>query len=410
MLEVAKNLADLIAARAAPRISETQHEYPNRIRGALDGTRRAEQQSTTGVDNLGHRGRDTDATSSADQGVTPRSDLDGRARPDNRERYEISEDEARELLEQVRDRTADDAATGNQIFRIDTTAGPAVLRRGLGRPIVTMLKKWMPENDAVDYACERGVRTPRILYAGTDPSTGRPFTLMPYVPGETRDWDDPELMNYLPDLLDQVHLLSSRPLPAGTAMDIPTWQRQMIQYADEAYHDLPPVAQARSEQLGLGPLSDYVQPDMSRSGEPAVFAHNDLYWGNLRLDDQGKLWILDWENAGPGDPIYNAQFFLHRIGPAFDDATRTQIADQWLDRVLPPNSSIDTAGALDMYRSMQDWRGVVQCTQTMPERVAADPEGFEGWVDWYHERFARNPSWPDRSKDELRSILGQWVG
>ncbi|NUP29259.1 MAG: hypothetical protein HOQ44_21650, partial [Nocardia sp.] len=52
MVEAAKNLADLIAARAAPRISETHREYPSGIRDTLDGTRRAEQQSTTGIDDL----------------------------------------------------------------------------------------------------------------------------------------------------------------------------------------------------------------------------------------------------------------------------------------------------------------------------------------------------------------------
>lgn len=273
-----------------------------------------------------------------------------------------------------------------------------------------MLKKWMPENAAIDYACECGVRTPEILYSGTDPSTGREFTIMQYVPGETGSFDDPELINWLPDLLDQVQLMSSRPPPATMNLDIPGWQQQMIRHADDAYHHLPPEQRARLDRLGIGPLSDYVRPDLSRSGEPTVFAHNDLYPLNLRLDDRGKLWIFDWETAGPGDPLYNAAFFLERMGKEIDDTTRAQATDMWLDRIVPANSSVDTEEALNIYRTMEDWRGITMCSETMPRTVSADPELFEDWVEYYDSRLSRHPGpWPDIPKEKLRTVLRGWV-
>lgn len=204
------------------------------------------------------------------------------------------------LYEQVRDLEPDFAGTGNRVNLVDASSGPAVVRFRKEQPAVTFLKKWMPENTAIAYAHECNVRTPKILHSGVDPSTGGEFTIMQYVPGETRGFDDPELMNWLPDLLDQVQSMSSHPLPAGMEMDIPGWQQQMIQNADEAYHNLPADRRSRLRELGIGPLSEYVQPDRSRSDEPVVFAHNDLYPLNLRLDEQGKLWIFDWETAGPG--------------------------------------------------------------------------------------------------------------
>ncbi|SRR6266568_802089 len=327
---------------------------------------------------------------------------------DGRHRFAISHEEAQELYAQVRDQEPDFAGTGNRVNLVDTSSGPAVVRFGKEEPSVTFLKKWMPENTAIKYARESGVRTPEILHAGTDPSTGREFTIMRYIPGETRDWGDPKLLNWLPDLLDQDRLMSSHPLPVEMQMDIPEWQRQMIQYADDAYHNLPPDRLSKLEELGIGPLSDYVQPDLGRSGEPVVFAHNDLYPLNLRLDDRGKLWVFDWETAGPGDPLYNASFFLQRMGEV-DEATRAQATTMWTERILSGNPAVDTEAALRKYRSMEDWRGVAMSAGRMQPSVAADPSRFEKAVDWYHIRFSRQPDWPDISRDELRALLRGWV-
>ncbi|WP_159850065.1 aminoglycoside phosphotransferase family protein [Nocardia sp. CY41] len=413
MLQAAKRLSDAIAEKAAPQVGEAHREFPHGIRDGLDRTTRGDEQSAAELDRLGaagHADRDNDAAQPATERGTPDSSIAEHTPRGGRDRSEVSAEEARELYAQVRDREPDAAGTGNRVNRVDTTAGPAVVRFGVERPIVTMLKKWMPENAAINYARECGVRTPKILYSGADPSTGRAFTIMQYVPGETRGFNDPEMMNWLPDLLDQVQLMSSRPLPVGMNLDIPEWQQQMIRHADDAYRDLPPEQRSRLDRLGIGPLSDYVQPDLSRSGEPTVFAHNDLYPSNLRLDDQGKLWIFDWETAGPGDPLYNAGFFLERMGKGVDDATRAQATDMWLDRVSPANSSVDTGATLGMYRTMEDWRGVTVCSETMPRAVSADPDRFEGWVDWYDTRLSRHPDpWPDIPKDELRTLLRGWV-
>ncbi|WP_280459633.1 aminoglycoside phosphotransferase family protein [Nocardia carnea] len=395
MLEAAKRLAETMAAKAAPRVSDAHRQFPDGIRYGLDRTTRTQEQIAADLDRLGGRHGDHDS---------------GAAGPVGRGRSEISAAEARNLHEQVRGLPPDASGTGNRVNIVETSAGPAVVRRGLDQPRATMLKKWMPENAAITYARECGVRTPRILYSGTDPSTGRPFTIMQYVPGETRGFNDPEMMNWLPDLLDQVQLMSARSLPPGMNLDIPRWQQQMIQHADDAYRSLSPERHARLDQLGIGPLSDYVRPDLGRSGEPTVFAHNDLYPSNLRLDDRGDLWIFDWETAGPGDPLYNANFFLQRMGAHIDDATRVEATDMWLDRMPPSAASVDSGPVLDMYRTMEDWRGITMTTETVPRFISEDPNRLDGWVDWYDTRFSRNPEpWPDIPKDELRTILRGWA-
>ncbi|WP_227999536.1 phosphotransferase family protein [Nocardia australiensis] len=406
MLQAVKRITAAIVDKAGPEIAETRHEFSHGVRDGLGRATHEDEQLARKLDKIGPAAH-TDRDPAAEDGFLD-SSIDDQMHRNGRHRFELSPEEAQELYEQARDREPDFAGTGNRVNLVDTSSGPAVVRFKKEQPTVTFLKKWMPENTAIEYARECDVRTPKILYAGVDPSTGREFTIMQYIPGETRAFDDPELMNWLPDLLDQVQSMSSHPLPEGMELDIPGWQQQMIQHADDAYHNLPQDQLSRLEELGIGPLSDYVQPDHSRSGEPVVFAHNDLYPQNLRLDDQGKLWIFDWETAGPSDPLYNAAFFLERVTWP-DEATRARAIEMWIERTSPVNPAVDTEASLSMYRRIEDWRGAVMCAETMPRSVAADPSRFENWVDWYHKRFSRNSDWPDISRDELHALLRGWA-
>ncbi|MEU7633044.1 aminoglycoside phosphotransferase family protein [Nocardia sp. NPDC049220] len=426
MLQAAERIAAALVYKAAPYISETHHEFPHGILNTFERVQhederlapeiygvgpdaRAERNTTaehpeSGVD---ARGPVHEPDPTAEEG-SPDSSIEEQIHRNDRHRFEITPEEARELYEQVRDREPDFAGTGNRVNLVDTSAGPAVVRFKKEEPAVTFLKKWMPENTAIRYARDCGdVRTPDILYAGVDPTTGGEFTIMRYVTG-TRPSNDPEL-NWLPDLLDQVQSMSSHPVPAGMELDIPGWQQQMIQHADDAYHNLPPDRLSALDELGIGPLSEYVQPDYRRAGEPIVFAHNDLYPSNLRLDDQGKLWIFDWETAGPSDPLYNASFFLNRMGLGVDEATRARATAMWTERVSPVNPAAHTESALRMYRTMEDWRGIAMCAGKMSRSDAADPNLLENEVDWYHERFSRQPDWPDISRDKLRTLLRKWA-
>ncbi len=314
MLEAARRLAAALADNGTPRVSEAHREYSHVIQAGLDRTTRVGEQSAADIDRAGSAQRDRAAVP-AETGAHVREPARGpdstagtrstntfsenRTHPDGRDRFEISSEEARELFERVRDREPEFAGAANGVIRVDTSAGPAVVRFETARPIETFVKHWLPETTAIRYGSECGVRTPRLLYAGTDSATGKDFMVMQYVPGETHGFDDPELMNWLPDLLDQVKLIAAHPLPAEMAMDIPTWQRQMIQHADNAYHNLTPEHRARLDQLGLGPLSDYVRPDLSRAGEPTYFAHNDLYPGNLQFDEQKNCGFSIGHAPGP---------------------------------------------------------------------------------------------------------------
>ncbi|WP_083873008.1 phosphotransferase family protein [Nocardia testacea] len=424
MLEAARRLAAALVDSGTPRVSERHREYSHVIQAGLDRTTRAGEQSTADIDRAGSAQSDRAAVR-AETGAHVREPVSGqdstagtgstntfgedRTQPDGRELFEISSEEARELYERVRDREPDFEGSDNWVTRVESSAGPAVVRFETGRPIETFVKHWLPESTAMRYGSECGVRTPRLLYAGTDPATGKNFMVMQYVSGETRNFIDPELMNWFPDLLDQVKLISSHPIPAGMEMDIPTWQQHMIQHADNAFHNLPPEHRARLDQLGLGPLSDYFRPDPGRAGEPTFFGHNDLYMGNLQFDAQGKPWILDWSCAGPSDPLYNAQFFLGRSLP-FTGETLGAATDMWLDRVPLGNPDVDAEAILRTYRDMEDWRGMALVAGKVPRTIAEDPSKIDHWTDFYDLRLSRHsePPWPNLSRDEVTDMLRGW--
>lgn len=61
----------------------------------------------------------------------------------------------------------------------------------------------------------------------------------------------------------------------------------MIEHADDAFRNLPPEHLSRLPELGIGSLSDYIQPDYSRSGEWAVFGRTDPCHPSLKHNEGG---------------------------------------------------------------------------------------------------------------------------
>lgn len=85
--------------------------------------------------------------------------------------------------------------------------------------------------------------------------------------------------------------------------------------------------QRASRPAQLGPLLEKVAEIERLRGPLAekakVFCHNDPYFLNF-LDD-GSLWVLDWEYAGMGDPMYD----LAGVGNILDDAGRDLLLESY---------------------------------------------------------------------------------
>ena len=70
------------------------------------------------------------------------------------------------------------------------------------------------------------------------------------------------------------------------------------------------------------------------------FAHNDIHAGNL-IDDGARLWLIDWEYAGAGDPLIDLASLINNGGVAQADIAdaaalwRGAAADRSIRRAWP---------------------------------------------------------------------------
>jgi thiamine kinase-like enzyme len=173
---------------------------------------------------------------------------------------------------------------------------------------------------------------------------------------------------------------------AWQAADVAHWSR-LHRVADclRRLHQLavPAGAQDVSYERQAGLLAQSLpgaDPDLERLQALAgsVFArlrdrqvttalcHHDLHHRNM-LDDRGRLWLVDWEYGGSGDPLFDVAGFLamHQLGPGptatfvtsygrMPPADRLRLDDarwvfdyvQWLwYRLRFPDLAADPAGA-----------------------------------------------------------------
>ena len=106
-----------------------------------------------------------------------------------------------------------------------------------------------------------------------------------------------------------------------------------------------PLAYKRAREL-----ADRIE--RRRNGAPLRPCHNDLLNANF-IDDEGRLWIVDWEYAGMGDPFFDLGNFAvnHEL-------------DAEGERALLEVYGSDDGDALVLMRFMSDFReamwGVVQ--------------------------------------------------
>jgi thiamine kinase-like enzyme len=121
-----------------------------------------------------------------------------------------------------------------------------------------------------------------------------------------------------------------------------------------------------------------------RAGEAAVPCHNDLLNANF-IDDGGRIFIVDWEYAGMGDPFFDLANFS--INHELDEEGRKTLLAAYAGEAPP-----DCLRALDLMRFMSDFReamwGVVQAA------VSELDFDFGGYAREHFERLRRTASEP----------------
>jgi thiamine kinase-like enzyme len=117
-----------------------------------------------------------------------------------------------------------------------------------------------------------------------------------------------------------------------------------------------------------------------RAGTAPATCHNDLLAANF-IDDGERLWVVDWEYAGMGDPFFDLANFAVNNGLDADG-----------ERVLLAAYGSADSRALTLMRFMSDFReamwGVVQ------QAISELEFDFEAYAERHFERLERTAAEP----------------
>jgi len=145
-----------------------------------------------------------------------------------------------------------------------------------------------------------------------------------YIPGET--WRsgqvrEPENLRRLAAL---VHALHGLAVPAGA-------RRLDLAASVQAYwRTLDARGERGDDTAALRRRAQEVLAELAR-GAVACLCHNDL--NPLNILDDGRLWLIDWEYAGVGEPLFDLASICaeHRLGPREREALRMAYAQGQVD-------------------------------------------------------------------------------
>lgn len=132
------------------------------------------------------------------------------------------------------------------------------------------------------------------------PENGLVWQVQQWVPGRVPDHNDVPTAVWLAQQMASIHRLA---LPCG-ADTIDEWYTEVRHdwqgLADHANQAGVPwaagLAERATEFEALTALVNSVD-----IGEP-VYCHRDVQANNTLLDDDGRRWLLDWDNCGPQEP------------------------------------------------------------------------------------------------------------
>lgn len=203
-----------------------------------------------------------------------------------------------------------------EAWAVDADGEPLLVRRAAVGVIHRHTLSLADEFAAIQAAYEAGVKVPRP-YGYLPDLAGREAFVMERLAGETigrRIVRKPELAAAraaLPlQMAEQIARIHAIPLERVPFLEPAAFER-MVGELDEVGEPHPAI------ELGLWWLREHRPPPRA-----PVFVHGDFRVGNLMVDEQGLVGVLDWEFAHVDEPARDLAFGLVRAWRFGVDAKR----------------------------------------------------------------------------------------
>ena len=246
----------------------------------------------------------------------------------------------------------------NRNFRVDLDGEQVVLRIG-GKDTEALGIDRRAEHAASVAAAGLGV-APEVV-AFVEPEG---YLVTRYVPGAPVAADrlrDRDMIGGLARIFRRIHNSSVVPSRFDPFRVVEAYRATA---AAHGHSSLPAYDRAK-------PIADMIERLIPP--HPEVFCHNDLLNANFIADENGRIWIVDWEYAGMGDRFFDlANFSVNHDFTEADDAA------------LLASYGVEDERSLVQMRFMSDFREAMWAiVQTVISELDFD---FEGYATEHFER------------------------
>jgi len=245
----------------------------------------------------------------------------------------------------------------NRAWRLDANGASWFVR--LGHPQAARLGVDRESERAVLQAVAAAGLAPAVH--ACDPASGLLVTR--YIHGRTWTAGDAARVENLRRAAERLRQLHELPVPAGVSS---------VDYQSQALRLAAALPAGDATSASLAERAAIAFRNVGDGAQPSTLCHNDLHHLNL-LDDGDRLWLVDWEYGGLGNPLFDVASFLtlHDLGP------------------VPTEAFLDAYGrlpAVDRGR-LKDARWLFDYVQWLWYRSRfPDPVGDEAW---HAERLAQ---------------------
>ena len=284
------------------------------------------------------------------------------------------------------------------------------------------LRVW-PEPTILAVAHEAGLLVPQVLHASASPA----FAVVTFIDGQRLDEICPDgltvprrVVSDVVHVIASLHRVSRQRLPAlppqwpadGDTVGFAGLLVARTQAVYDAYRD---EFEGLFRRFGVptDPLA-WVRDRIDRlSPRPFRFLHSDLHRKNLMIQSDAT-WVLDWEQALWGDPVYEIATHCHKMGylPGEQELVRVLLGE-----VLSPKSLEGVEKDLPVLIAHERCKSIIVDCVRYAKRIRVDGVS-EAACRALSERFSRkllatrdlwgNPQLP--SQDVLALFLNDRQG